>query len=85
MPTTRGRDAGNAFIQQGRCAPVTRIFGKINVSAASADKRLFARLLDQKPLHLTDGLTLQAVRRPTEDPDVGIVREAGHDGRADEA
>jgi hypothetical protein len=60
-------------------------FGKIKVSAANADKRHFARLLDQKPLHLSKWIDLSrpCAAQAIEDPDV--VREAGRDGRADEA
>jgi hypothetical protein len=49
MPKVRGRDA--ELMRDGKCAPIIRIFGKITVSAASADKRPIVRLLDQKQLH----------------------------------
>jgi len=56
MQKTRARDAENAHPTR-QVPSHHQDFGKINVSAANADKRHFARLLDQKPLHLSRWFT----------------------------
>jgi hypothetical protein len=77
------RDVGSA--SSGTAS--AKIFGKIRMRTASADKRNITRLLDQKPQHLSRWIDLSSPRaaQAIENSELRLFESAAAPERADEA